>query len=166
MLIIKVNNTWSYRVENNNTQTLVNDAIEDFDLQMTGDRRMHLIRNNMSYQAEILSFDPKGKFGILKINTNTYHFSIEDQYDELLHKMGIDMLHAGTVSELKAPMPGLVLKILVEEGQEVKKGDNLLILEAMKMENIIKSPADVTIGSLKVKPGSKVEKNQVIIGFR
>jgi biotin carboxyl carrier protein len=62
-------------------------------------------------------------------------------------------------------MPGLVLSILVKEGDEVKKGDNLLVLEAMKMENIIKSPADVTIKFIKIKPSDKVEKNQVLIQF-
>ena len=62
-------------------------------------------------------------------------------------------------------MPGLVLSVLVKEGDEVKKGDNLLVLEAMKMENIIKSPADVTIKSIKIKASDKVEKNQVLIQF-
>jgi biotin carboxyl carrier protein len=59
----------------------------------------------------------------------------------------------------------LVLSVLVKEGDEVKKGDNLFVLEAMKMENIIKSPADVTIKSIKIKPSDKVEKNQVLIQF-
>jgi biotin carboxyl carrier protein len=62
-------------------------------------------------------------------------------------------------------MPGLVLSVLVKEGDEVKKGDNLFVLEAMKMENIIKSPADVTIKSIKIKASDKVEKNQVLIQF-
>jgi biotin carboxyl carrier protein len=62
-------------------------------------------------------------------------------------------------------MPGLVLKISVKVGDVVKKGDNLFVLEAMKMENIIKSPADVTIRTIRIKPGDKVEKGQVLIGF-
>jgi biotin carboxyl carrier protein len=60
-------------------------------------------------------------------------------------------------------MPGLVLKIFVNEGMEVAKGENLFVLEAMKMENIIKAPADVTVKTIKIKPGDKVEKNQVLI---
>ena len=51
------------------------------------------------------------------------------------------------------------------EGAQVKKGDNLLVLEAMKMENSIKAPADLKIKSLKVKPNDTVEKNQVMIVF-
>jgi biotin carboxyl carrier protein len=62
-------------------------------------------------------------------------------------------------------MPGLVLKVFAVEGDEVKKGDNLLILEAMKMENIIKCPADVTIKKIRIKSGNKVEKGQILIEF-
>jgi biotin carboxyl carrier protein len=62
-------------------------------------------------------------------------------------------------------MPGLVLKIFVKDGDTVKKGDNLFVLEAMKMENIIKSPADVTVKTIRIKPGDKVEKGQVLIAF-
>jgi biotin carboxyl carrier protein len=62
-------------------------------------------------------------------------------------------------------MPGLVLRILASEGDKVMKGGNLLVLEAMKMENIIKAPADVVIKSIRVIAGDKVEKNQVMIIF-
>jgi biotin carboxyl carrier protein len=60
-------------------------------------------------------------------------------------------------------MPGLVLKVLVKDGDVIKKGDNILVLEAMKMENSIKAPADATIKSVKIIAGDKVEKNQVMI---
>ena len=59
----------------------------------------------------------------------------------------------------------MVLKVFVTEGMEVSKGDNLFILEAMKMENIIKSPADVVVKTVKIKPGDKVEKGQILMLF-
>jgi biotin carboxyl carrier protein len=62
-------------------------------------------------------------------------------------------------------MPGLIVDIKVEAGQEVKKGDPILILEAMKMENIIKSPGDGVVKAIKVNPRDNVEKNQVLIQF-
>jgi biotin carboxyl carrier protein len=77
----------------------------------------------------------------------------------------MDKLHSAKVNELKAPMPGLVLDIVVSEGQEVKKGDALVVLEAMKMENILKSPADVVVKKISVKKGTAVEKNQVLVLF-
>ncbi|MNF13023.1 Glutaconyl-CoA decarboxylase subunit gamma [compost metagenome] len=67
--------------------------------------------------------------------------------------------------EIKAPMPGLVLNVIVESGQEVNKGDNLLILEAMKMENIIKSPSSGIVKKILVTKGDKVEKNEILIQF-
>ena len=69
------------------------------------------------------------------------------------------------VNEIKAPMPGLVVKVLVEPQHEVKKGDPVLILEAMKMENIIKSPCDGVIKSINTSKGSAVEKNHTLISF-
>jgi biotin carboxyl carrier protein len=62
-------------------------------------------------------------------------------------------------------MPGMVLKILITEGDQVKKGDALLVLEAMKMENIIKSPADGLVKKINAVQGTAVEKNQVLIQF-
>ncbi len=77
----------------------------------------------------------------------------------------MDSLNSSKVNEVKAPMPGLVLDIRVSEGDEVKKGDPILVLEAMKMENIIKSPTDGVIKKINVKKGLAVEKNQVLINF-
>ncbi len=62
-------------------------------------------------------------------------------------------------------MPGMVLNILVKEGDEVKKGDTLLILEAMKMENSLKATADGVIKKIVAVKGTAVEKNQILIQF-
>ncbi len=67
---------------------------------------------------------------------------------------------------LRAPMPGLVLRILAEPGQEVAAGTGLVVLEAMKMENELKSPAAGTVGAIRVQPGQAVEKGQVLVEFR
>jgi biotin carboxyl carrier protein len=91
---------------------------------------------------------------------------LEDEHDQLLKQLGFDKLASGKVADIKAPMPGLVLKILVNQGDEVKKGDNLLVLEAMKMENILKSPVDGIVHTIKVLASDKVEKNQVMITFQ
>ena len=88
---------------------------------------------------------------------------LKDQYDDLLKSLGIDAGATKKINDIKAPMPGLVLKVLVKDGDVIKKGDNILVLEAMKMENSIKAPADATIKSVKIIAGDKVEKNQVMI---
>jgi biotin carboxyl carrier protein len=165
MVKVLINANHAYTVEGRPEEFIVNKQAVEIDLLPVDSRRIHVIKDQVSYMAEIVSFNHAEKSGILKINSNSYSFSIKDQYDELLQKLGINVLQGNMISELKAPMPGLVLKILTSEGQEVKKGDNLLILEAMKMENIIKSPVDTIIGAVKIKEGDKVEKNQVLIKF-
>lgn len=95
---------------------------------------------------------------MLKVNSVKFSLQLKDKYDELLHTLGLDNLATKKVNEIKAPMPGMVLKVLVNEGDEVKKGDALLVLEAMKMENILKSPTDGIIKKIAAVKGVAVEK--------
>ncbi|HEX8377758.1 MAG TPA: acetyl-CoA carboxylase biotin carboxyl carrier protein subunit [Pedobacter sp.] len=125
----------------------------------------HALYNNNSFKIELIDLNRAEKILELKINNKKYSVKVTDQYDELLHKLGFDKALSQKISDLKAPMPGLVLKVLVKDGDTVLKGDNLIILEAMKMENIIKSPIDGTLKSIKIQEGDKLEKNQVMIVF-
>lgn len=157
----------------NNYKAKINGAKEiqisaaDFviDKTKTGEKSFHVLMNNRSFNAEILHADAETKIFRLKVNNNIYTVELKDKYDELLHKLGMDKLAAKKVNELKAPMPGMVLKILVSENQEIKKGDSVLILEAMKMENVIKSTGDGKIKSIKIKTGDKLEKGQLMVSF-
>jgi biotin carboxyl carrier protein len=79
--------------------------------------------------------------------------------------MGMNSLVSGILKEIKAPMPGLILDLKVAPGDLVKKGDVVLILEAMKMENSIKSPGDGIVKAVNVSLKQSVEKNQVLIQF-
>jgi len=73
--------------------------------------------------------------------------------------------HRGPVT-LRAPMPGLVVRILVEPGQEVAAGAGLVVLEAMKMENELKAPAAGIVGAVRAQPGQAVDKGQVLVEFQ
>jgi biotin carboxyl carrier protein len=92
-----------------------------------------------------------------------YPITVEDEREKRLRSAA-----GGGVAEtgefhLKAPMPGLVVSIPVEEGQTVKRGQVLLVLESMKMQNELKSPRDGTIGRMRVKAGEKVEQKQTLL---
>ena len=89
-----------------------------------------------------------------------------DERALLLDKMGMNTGDSGADSRLCAPMPGKVLSVLVEAGQDVKVGDSLLILEAMKMENVIKSAVDGTIEDVNAKAGLAVEKGELLVAFK
>ena len=101
----------------------------------------------------------------VKSNGKIYGIEIKDELDQLIESMGMELEDAGAETDVVAPMPGLVLEVSVSEGDEVKKGDPLLILEAMKMENVIKSPGDATISKVNVQPKDTVEKGFVLIEF-
>ena len=113
----------------------------------------------------MLSIKPEEKSFFIKVDGIKYQMNAKDKYDELLHSLGMDNLTSKKVSDLNASMPVFVLEIYVEVGQEVVKGDTLLILEAMKMENVIKSPTDGVIKSISINKTDTVEKNQIILNF-
>ncbi len=165
MFKVKVNDQFNFELRSEGGKTFVNGNPVDLDLLQLSKTSLHVLYHNRSFNAELVEINREEKTCSVRVNSNIYKISLTDQFDELLHKLGMDTMNSAKIAELKAPMPGMVLKILVEEGQEVKKGENLLVLEAMKMENIIKSPADVCIRSIKVLPSDKVEKNQVMIIF-
>lgn len=165
MYNIKVNNKHNFEVDRKGNDLLVNTNVINADIKQLNNMLYHVINNNGSYNAEVVSFDSEKKTASIKVNNNIYNLTAKDQFDVLLDKMGLSNLMAAKVSDIKAPMPGMVLKVLVNEGDDIKKGDNLFVLEAMKMENIIKAPADVVIKSIKIKPGDKVEKGQILILF-
>ena len=125
----------------------------------------NVILENRSFNAVVLSHDRESKTFTIRVNNNTYRIAVMDQYDVLLQQLGFDNNQAHKAADLKAPMPGLVVEVSVNEGQEVKKGDKILVLEAMKMENILKAAADGTVKHVKVNKGKSVEKNEVLITF-
>lgn len=125
----------------------------------------HIIKDKKSFTAEVLEADYSTKTFIIRINGNKYSLVVKDRFDGLLHDLGMDTLASTKLDNLKAPMPGLVLDVRVSEGQEVKKNDPIIVLEAMKMENILKANSDGIVKNISVKKGDKVEKNQVMITF-
>ena len=144
---------------------LLNGETFNWDVIKIKENTYNVIKDNKSYNLEVLSIKPEEKSFFIKVDGIKYQFNAKDKYDELLHSLGMDNLASKKVSDLKAPMPGLVLEVSVEGGQQVSKGDALLILEAMKMENVIKSPTDGVIKSISINKGETVEKNQLILNF-
>jgi biotin carboxyl carrier protein len=112
---------------------------------------------------ELLQKDENGKLLTVKVNGIKRVLELETEMDLLLKKLGMDKLASPKLNQVKAPMPGLVLRILVKDGDEVKKGETLLVLEAMKMENVIKAPADLVVKKITVTEKTAVDKNQVLI---
>lgn len=158
---IKVNGTTEYRVDIQ--KKLVNEQPFEWDIIETGQNNFHILKDNKSYNVELLSADYFTKKFTVQVNGKKYHLEAQDRFDDLLHLLGMDNLNVHQVNDIKAPMPGLVLDVMVTEGQMLKKGDSVLILEAMKMENVLKAPSDGQIKKITVTKGEKVEKNKVLV---
>lgn len=101
----------------------------------------------------------------MRIGAHCHTVRLEDDRSRLMQLLGIDRSARAMVRELKAPMPGLVLKMLVKEGDTVKKNDPLLVLEAMKMENVIKSAGDAVVKKIHAVERTAVEKGQILLSF-
>ena len=152
----KVNNKYDFTLEENE---------KDFDVIEIKDGIFHIIKNNRSYNVEVLKANKEEKTFIIRVNGNKYTVELKDKYDDLLKQLGIEIGSSAKVKEIKAPMPGLVVDVRVKEGDMVKQGDGLIVLQAMKMENIIKSPAEGSIKKVHIKKGDAIEKNQIMISF-
>lgn len=165
MYQININNKYDFKISTNHQELLVNDQPIVLDRTELGANKTHVLYQNNSYNIEVVELNKAEKTAIVKVNGRSYSLSIKDQFDQLLQQLGMDNLAVNKIQQIKAPMPGLVLSVLATVGQEVKKGDNLLVLEAMKMENMIKSPTDGVIKKIEVQQGDKVEKNEILLSF-
>jgi biotin carboxyl carrier protein len=142
---------------------LLNGEEIKIDLLKLKEGSFHVLQNYRSFNVEVVRISTDEKVVELRVNSNNYTVQLKDQYDELLHRLGMDEMASNKVNDLKAPMPGLVVAVNVAEGQSVKKGDVLITLEAMKMENTLKAVADAIVRKVVVKKGDAVEKNEVLI---
>jgi len=141
------------------------ESAHELDMIPVGDGSFHLLRNGQSYHATLESADYKARLFTFRINGTLHSVKITDQYERLVHQMGLSTGSNKQINHLKAPMPGLVIQILALPGQEVQKGDPLLILEAMKMENVIKAVGTTKIKSVHITKGAAVEKGQLLLEF-
>lgn len=141
-------------------------ANSNYDFLQLDDQTVHLLLNEQSITAQVIKIDLDRKLIVLNIEGVRYELKIETELDSLIHELGFDQIKLVDEKEVKAPMPGLVLEVLVKVGQKVSAGDDLIILEAMKMENVLQAPNDGVIKSIEVKTTNSVEKNQILINFK
>ncbi|MBL0911063.1 MAG: biotin attachment protein [Bacteroidia bacterium] len=135
------------------------------DIEKAGPKYLKIQRDGQLFHVILEGIDHSEKTVFLRINGEKRAYKMRDEFDEKLEKLGMAEMGIRKFNELKSPMPGLVINIAVEPGSEVKKGDPLIVLEAMKMENILRSPGDVKVKEIKVQKGAAVEKNKVLITF-
>jgi len=119
-----------------------------------------LIVDGKSHEAYVREGDDDWQ---VLLRGRLYPIKVEDEREKRLRAAAGGGVAESGEYHLKAPMPGLVVAIPVDEGQQVKKGQVLLILESMKMQNELKSPRDGTVNRIKVKAGESVEQKQALL---
>ncbi len=162
---VTVNKNKAVEVDNTDQGIILDGKPFTWDIVQLSEGYFHILHNKKSYKAEVVKADQATKTFTFKINNHIHTVEVKDKFDLLLEKLGMTNGAASKVNNIKAPMPGLIIDLKVKAGDTVKAGDQLLILEAMKMENILKSAGDGVVKSVKVKKGDTVEKNQVLIEF-
>lgn len=133
------------------------------ELKVLGDNVYALTKNGITCVLEVLKVNLDDKSMTIRSNHRTFDLVFKDELDLVLDKMGIKRSVELVNKNVKAPMPGKVLEVLAKEGDKLAKGDNMLILEAMKMENVIKAEVDCVVLKVHITKLENVEKNQVLI---
>lgn len=144
---------------------LRSDELHTLDLFEQPDGEFHILIEGKAFRATLKPEGTDGRHFRVRVNGALYHVALKDEYGLLIERLGLSTAAAHKIDTVYAPMPGLVLQIAVAAGQTVSKGDTLLILEAMKMENVIKSPADGVIRDVVIRQGQAVEKGQPLVGL-
>lgn len=144
--------------------SLLPSDLEQLDI-VSEENKGHLIIDNKSIKVEILKTNFIDRRYELRINGNKYLVKIENELDALIAEMGLSLGDSSVENEVHAPMPGIILEVNVMEGDEVKIGDFLCVLEAMKMENALTASRDGVIKSVHISKGETVDKGKLLIEF-
>ena len=118
-----------------------------------------------TFFGEILEEKTESNFLKLKINHRVFEIKKKGELDELIAAMGLDKPKVKKLKELQAPMPGRIVNVAVNIGDELQVGDEILSLEAMKMENVLKAEGVGVVKEININNDDIVEKGAVLIEF-
>ena len=157
-------NTTNQKVETEmlpGKKALINGKEYDYDVKFMNPNVMVLRVNGGNYFLTCVEDDEE----MLEVNIESDVFLVKSksELDLLVEKLSGSKGDAKIKKEVYSPMPGIIKKLNVQEGQQVSKGEVLFVLEAMKMENEIKAVKDCVIKKINVEPMSSVEKNELLI---
>ncbi|MCL6511553.1 MAG: biotin/lipoyl-binding protein [Anaerolineae bacterium] len=152
----------TYTIDINQDGEVVIDGVKrSLDLRSIDDDGLYsLLLDNRSFEALVEEGD--GEYRVL-INGVLYYAQVADERAKRLAEAAGAFTPTSGEVNIKSPMPGLIVAVPVVEGQKVSKGQVVVVLESMKMENELKAPREGTVSSIKVQPRQAVEQNQVLV---
>ncbi len=161
MKYITIINEQKYEIEIERDGSLkVNGEPRTIDFLPLASSLYSVIMNDQSYELVIEERDGHVE---VQLSGRLYESQVLDERAQLLAMRGGGLGADGGEISLKAPMPGLIVAVPVSEGQEVTKGQTLIILESMKMQNELKAPRDGTVQRVSVQAGQSVEQNKPLM---
>lgn len=143
----------------------VGDQSYSADLEPIGSLDLYsLLLDNKSYEVHVQETERHG-YRVMVSSQGYEGYEVRVMDERAYRASQVSGAMAGGVSDsaIKAPIPGLVVKVLVTEGDEIKAGQTLVILEAMKMENELRAPRPGVVATIKAKPGNSVNQGDVLV---
>lgn len=146
---------------NREGQVTVDGEVIDIDMRQLLDTTMYsIITNGQSHDVRLTELD---EFYNVQVSGQIFDVKVEDERTRRLAGLrNLSGISAGEII-IKAPMPGVVIEVPVQPGQEVNAGDIVVILESMKMQNEFKAPRAGKVHTVRVAPGAKVDQNMVMV---
>lgn len=155
-------NDKTFTIEVNREDRILCEGIERaVDFRLIDQQHVYsLLLDNASYEA--LVEEREGEYWVF-VRGYLFAVRVEDERERRLREASGDRHGPAGEVAVKAPMPGLIVAVPVQEGQAVRKGEKLVLLESMKMQNEIRAPRDGVVKAIRVKPGQSVEQNQILV---
>ena len=150
----------SFEVERLASGLRLNGAERDAGFEWLADGEVHLTLDGANHRV-LARRTPRG--WRVTVRGRTFDVTVEDQRTRTLRALADRSAGGRGPQELRAPMPGLITRVLAEAGQRVEAGDGLVVIEAMKMENELRAREPGTVAGVAVRPGDVVERNQVLV---
>jgi biotin carboxyl carrier protein len=129
------------------------------------DRFFKVEHKGQTFHGELMEESLEDRKLKIKINHREFVVSKDGPLDQLISELGLDKIKVRKLQQLKSPMPGRIVGIDVKVGDSVEVGNPLLTLEAMKMENVLKSEGVGIVKSIEIQAGDVVDKGAVLICF-
>ena len=139
--------------------------LRELEVSLLPDQSYLVMVKNKPIVVRIGSWSDDLRNFAVRVGRDKVEVGLVREIDQLVQSMGFNKSVRLWVETLRAPMPGLVKQVLVQEGEEVVAGQNLIVLEAMKMENVIRSPQAGKIKKIEAKPSLTVDKGQALVVF-
>ncbi len=158
--------TYNVSIDRNGELLIINGQQQDIIFQRRKNGLYEAEYRHRLYKLFVHKIDHDKKLVEISINGKKVWVELKDNADRLIERLGLKAAMTKRVEEVRAPMPGLIHSVLVSVEQEITEGQPLVILEAMKMENVIKSPVDAVVSQVLVENHDSVEKNALLLTFK